>query len=81
MSTTTELSTILLAAAAPLQALDREPFFLAVLEELDGEVVGPGSLSRAVRTAQRSILRTRPPIVAGDGRTGRTKYNWLRRAR
>lgn len=59
---TSELSSILLAAA-PLSNLDREPFFVAVLEELAGEVVGPGSLSRACRLAQRMILRSRPPII------------------
>ena len=75
----TELSSILLTAAAPLQNLDREPFFCAVLEELAGVQVGPGSLSRACREAQRTILSSRPPILS-DGPHPPSKYGRVRRS-
>lgn len=63
----TELSSILLAAATTLQNLDREPFFCAVLERHNGQHVGPGSLSCACRAAQREILGSRPAILPDAG--------------
>ena len=55
----TELSSILLAAA----------------EELAGVQVGPGSLSRACREAQRTILSSRPPLIPGGVPNRPSKYN------
>lgn len=53
-----------LRAAAPLQEPDREPFIQAVYDRLCGQLIGPGSLHRALREAQAEFLRSRPVISA-----------------
>ena len=66
-------------AAAALQPGDQEAFVAAVYAHLDGQVVGAGSLFRALREAQREFLQARPLIHSG--RPPRAPYHTVRRAR
>ena len=66
-------------AAAPLQVGDRGPFVEAVHDRLAGQLVGPGSLHRALAAAQAEFLRARPLIP--NGRPARVPYHMASRAR
>ena len=63
-------------AAAVLQASDRRPFIEAVYDRLAGQLIGPGSLHRALAAAQREFLQARP--VVPNGRPARVPYHTSR---
>ena len=66
-------------AAAVLQAPDRGPFVEAVHDRLAGQLVGPGSLHRALAAAQAEFLRARP--LVREGVPSRTPYHTASRTR
>ena len=64
-------------AVRPLQVGDREPFIQAVRDRLCGQLVGPGSLHRALAAAQAEFLRAKPVFTHSPAttryRVGRTR--------
>ena len=60
-------------AAAHLRAGDREAFTQTVYDRLTGQLIGPGSLHRALAAAQREFLQVKPLLRTGM-RTGPYKY-------
>jgi hypothetical protein len=68
LSDDSELTTIILAAAAPLRPADRELFLFDVMTELEkrGEL-GPGIVARVCREQQRRFFDP-PQLVGSRGR-------------
>ena len=60
---------IILSAASPLPAVDRDQFIDDVVEALDGLEIGDGAVSRICRDVQRRYLKPPDP-----GRTARGHY-------
>jgi hypothetical protein len=59
---TEELATIILNASRPIAPQHRDAFLAAVTDALQssGEIIGPGSVHRAIRTVQRAFFD--PPL-------------------
>jgi hypothetical protein len=60
-------------AAAPLSPPDRENFMRDVAAELDGKIIGDGSVQRVCREVQRRYFR--PPDGHSHGPQHRAKFH------